>query len=71
MDKKIKISETIELEPDLKLAYDTIKMSYEYYRTKEGLNYSFNEYLLRCGLSALLTAFEREQKGTKIFEGHA
>ncbi len=71
MAKELDVLEKIKLDDSMALAYDTIKMSYDYYKAKEGLEYSFNEYLIRCGLTTLFQAFEKEVKDAKIFEGHA
>ena len=73
-EKEIVISETIKLDKEMTEAYELIKQSYEIYKTKENLSYSFNEYLIRCGLISLLSAFDvkiRENKRTIPTEGHA
>ena len=70
MKRKISVTEVIELESDLALAYDAIKESYESYRVEGELTQSFNEYLIRCGLTATLDAFALKLKTTTV-EGHA
>lgn len=69
--KKITVSETIELDENMNKAYDAIKVAFEIYRTKENMKYSFDEYLLRCGLTSLLSSFEKQLESNKIVEGHA
>jgi len=68
--KKIKISGTLELDETMFAAYHEVKKSFELYKIKDGMKYSFDEYLLRCGLSALLNSFDEQLKSAKI-EGHA
>ena len=72
--KEIVLSETVTLDKEMAEAYELIKTSYEMYKAKEGLTYSFNEYLIRCGLVSLLSAFDskiREGQHVRIQEGHA
>ena len=73
-ENEIVISEKIQLDVEMNEAYELIKQSYEVYKSKENLKYSFNEYLIRCGLVSLLSAFDtkiRESRGVNAVEGHA